>query len=75
MAHELGHVLGLIHEHSRTDRDDHINIHIQNVMDKNVHNFLPYYDSTIPEGVRYDLHSVMHYSGTVSNSIIVLLDY
>jgi hypothetical protein len=25
VAHEMGHVLGMVHEHQREDRDDHVN--------------------------------------------------
>jgi len=65
VAHELGHALGLIHEQSRPDRDDHIRIHVDKINRASIHNFQTYYDAKIPEGVRYDLNSIMHYSPRV----------
>ncbi|OAF98777.1 zincin [Paraphaeosphaeria sporulosa] len=32
-THELGHTLGLLHEHQRPDRDDYVTIHCENVWD------------------------------------------
>jgi len=60
--HELLHALGMIHEQSRSDRDDHININWQNIRKKEQHNFNKYkYAMTNDEGVVYDYNSVMHY--------------
>ncbi|OQR76514.1 zinc metalloproteinase nas-15-like [Tropilaelaps mercedesae] len=30
-VHELGHVVGFYHEHTRSDRDEHINLYLRNV--------------------------------------------
>ena len=32
VVHELGHVVGFWHEHTRPDRDDHVTIVRQNIM-------------------------------------------
>ena len=61
-AHELGHVLGLFHEHQRWDRDQYVTIHYENIKPGRS----PDYDwirktnwitSTLP----YDYQSIMHY--------------
>lgn len=31
IIHELGHVVGFYHEHMRSDRDDHLIIHWDNI--------------------------------------------
>ena len=38
-THELGHVLGLQHEHKRYDRDDYINIYWDNIKSSHEYNF------------------------------------
>ena len=69
-THELGHCLGLTHEHQRPDRDEYITVHWENIridaagQYRLLENSL--YDDT---GYPYDYRSVMHYStstGTVS---------
>lgn len=57
--HEIGHVLGLWHEHSRSDRLEHITVHLDNVH--------PMYRSQFEQPVNavdlgaYDYRSIMHY--------------
>lgn len=60
LIHELGHVIGLEHEHTRRDRDSWIRINREKVRPDKLHNF-----DLAPEGSRllgeYDYGSIMHY--------------
>lgn len=58
IAHEIGHALGLIHEHQRSDRDTYVTINSSNVQSGYEGNF-PSVSSTNYGG--YDFDSVMHY--------------
>jgi hypothetical protein len=60
IRHEIGHILGLHHEHQRADRDQHISVDLTKVPDNYHHNF-DKIKSYLPS-VRYDRDSVMHYS-------------
>jgi hypothetical protein len=63
ILHELGHVLGLFHEHQRFDRDKYIKINLENVKNsrrqKNQFALIPswVYSTSTP----YDFKSIMHY--------------
>ncbi|MFK8075511.1 MAG: M12 family metallopeptidase [Granulosicoccus sp.] len=60
VMHEIGHVLGLEHEHTRPDRDQHITIHWENISADKTHNF----DIATPASTtlgEYDYGSIMHY--------------
>jgi hypothetical protein len=59
IAHEIGHALGLIHEHSRTDRDAYVRILMQNITAGEEGNFNIERGSVAYGG--YDFESVMHY--------------
>lgn len=62
ILHELLHVLGVAHEHSRFDRDLHINIHFDNIENKDYEdNFYIFPGRTYYD---YDYYSIMHYSDT-----------
>lgn len=61
IIHEIGHALGLLHEHTRIDRDSYIVVNYDNVREGKEHNF------AIPQGDTrdlgaYDYESIMHYS-------------
>ncbi|XP_013389360.1 protein SpAN-like isoform X1 [Lingula anatina] len=59
VIHELGHIVGLHHEHSRKDRNKYIKVNFKNVRENAMLNFM------MMEGVEtlaeYDVGSIMHY--------------
>ncbi|XP_052219913.1 uncharacterized protein LOC127837120 [Dreissena polymorpha] len=62
ILHEIGHAIGLYHEHTRADRDNYVTIHYENIYNKSHYNFDKrvagtYLDFNKP----YDYHSIMHY--------------
>jgi len=62
-THELGHALGMMHEHARADRDEYVEIHWDNIQSGKAGNFFKSSggdDDLVP----YDLGSLMHYSAT-----------
>ena len=69
-THELGHCLGLTHEHQRPDRDDYITVHWGNIRIDAAGQYQLLENSLYDEtDYPYDYRSVMHYStstGTVS---------
>ncbi|THU41171.1 zinc metalloprotease [Niastella caeni] len=58
--HEIGHALGLWHEQSREDRDDHVEIVHANINPQFVHNFDKHVLDASDQG-NYDFGSIMHY--------------
>ncbi len=76
IIHELGHALGLLHEHQRPDRDSYIEILWDNIEEGRKHNFKIKDNELIEEELYpYDYKSVMHYKvyefGGGSNTIRV----
>lgn len=69
--HELGHTIGLRHEHQHPDRDQGVQINMNNV-----HERMRQWFKTIDRkelnfyGVPYDMQSVMHYGQHVRISSI-----
>ncbi len=64
LLHEMGHALGLIHEHQRSDRDDFVTIHSKNA-DKGILglNVLVNFNHQGSNPLTpYDFRSIMHYS-------------
>ncbi len=59
VAHELGHALGLWHEHQRSDRDSYLTVDLTNVPDNARSNFSIM--SGLPLIGPYDFGSIMHY--------------
>jgi Astacin (Peptidase family M12A) len=66
VIHEIGHAIGLDHEPSRQDRDDHVIIHWENIEPDLAYNFNKY-TSGMDVGP-YDYNSVMHY-GSYAGSV------
>lgn len=69
-THEIGHLLGFIHEHQRPDRDEYITVLWENIRPEAAGQYA-LLDTNLyeVEDYAYDYRSVMHYatsSGTVS---------
>ncbi|CAI5441388.1 unnamed protein product [Caenorhabditis angaria] len=63
IAHEIAHTLGFYHEHSRSDRDNYIDIDYANVNPNLTFAFNKELQNQIPnENYPYEYGSVMHYS-------------
>lgn len=56
-THELGHAIGLLHEHSRADRDTYVDVHLENTTEDDQFFHSSGNDTIGP----YDFDSVMHY--------------
>ena len=73
--HELGHTIGLLHEHMRPDRDQYIQVNKENVRlltgwddEKINRNFDPKPNFGETFGTQYDLMSIMHYPERLEGS-------
>ncbi|XP_056384172.1 embryonic protein UVS.2-like [Hyla sarda] len=61
VQHELNHVLGFVHEHTRSDRDTYVDINWTRIPDVYKSNFEKSQPDTNNLAVQYDYTSVMHY--------------
>ncbi|MCU0822059.1 MAG: M12 family metallopeptidase [Spirochaetes bacterium] len=62
IIHELGHCLGLFHEHQRPDRDNYIEINWDKIVPGREFNFYKMDNPLVDEGLfEYDYSSIMHY--------------
>lgn len=63
VVHELGHVVGFWHEHTRPDRDNHVVIIRDNIQAGQDYNFNKLTSEEVNSlGLRYDFNSIMHYA-------------
>lgn len=60
VIHEIGHTVGLTHEHSRIDRDAHVTINLANVETGKEHSFDKV--NTQLNSSKFDFNSIMLYS-------------
>lgn len=58
--HEIGHAIGLWHEQSRIDRDEHVDILYENIISMYAYNFDKQTENGADLG-SYDYNSIMHY--------------
>lgn len=73
VVHELGHVIGFWHEHTRPDRDQHVAIIRDNIQPGQEYNFLKMEPEEVESlGETYDFDSIMHYArNTFSRGIFL----
>ncbi|XP_041914774.1 bone morphogenetic protein 1-like [Alosa sapidissima] len=73
VVHELGHVIGFWHEHTRPDRDEHVAIFRDNIQQGQEYNFLKMEPGEVDSlGETYDFDSIMHYArNTFSRGIFL----
>ena len=61
--HEILHLLDFFHEHERQDRDDHVTVHDENILNSRKKQFVKRKKGlAYTLGFEYDPDSIMHYS-------------
>ncbi|XP_075924164.1 uncharacterized protein LOC142925132 [Petromyzon marinus] len=68
VLHELMHALGFHHEHCRSDRDQYIKVHEDNMKEHELGQFKRLECSGCGEDLPYDYLSIMHYGRYASSS-------
>lgn len=63
IEHELGHAFGLMHEQTRSDRDEFVTIHWDNIRDGMKSNFRKFDGGLLP--TTYNVRSIMHYGSFI----------
>ena len=63
IIHEIGHAVGLLHEHVREDRDKYVKVLWQNIQTGQSYNFNQSITTSDDIG-SYDYSSIMHYAAT-----------
>jgi len=60
--HELGHVIGLMHEQERENRDEYVRINTANIQPEMMHNYnKAAWRDEATKIIPYDMSSIMHY--------------
>ncbi len=67
IIHEIGHAIGMWHEHQRNDRDTYISILYDNIVDEYKYAFDKGLGNILPVG-QYDYESIMHYGAFTFSS-------
>ena len=64
--HEIGHALGIYHEHQRPDRDDFVTVMWENIPEDDQFNFEKQTTPHVTQnGNPYAYNSIMHYGARV----------
>ncbi|KAG5271996.1 hypothetical protein AALO_G00160500 [Alosa alosa] len=75
VVHELGHVIGFWHEHTRPDRDEHVAIFRDNIQQGQEYNFLKMEPGEVDSlGETYDFDSIMHYARNTFSRYVCRLE-
>uniref|UniRef100_A0A8C8JYL1 Metalloendopeptidase n=1 Tax=Oncorhynchus tshawytscha TaxID=74940 RepID=A0A8C8JYL1_ONCTS len=73
VVHELGHVIGFWHEHTRPDRDEHVSIIRDNIQAGQEYNFLKMEPGEVDSlGEVYDFDSIMHYARNTFSRLVCI---
>jgi tolkin protein len=74
VVHELGHAVGFWHEHTRPDRENHVDIIRENIMTGQEYNFNKLTPDEVNSlGEAYDFDSIMHYARNTFSRVRYLI--